>query len=197
MATSVAGVKGKPCEPVVKFISSPIGGALMLLLRFEVGSLLAPFAKGALVIVASVAECGICSSLLVLMAPVLRVGTVTGADDALLKPGMCCVAGLRPEGALCFWGSRRVPSSAGIWSEGCGLCFLLGDLLKELDALNRKPPGPVTSFWLCPEPAEAFISIFSPPASCVVGARGELQRHPRVPASSPLSESLQGRFSLT
>src|SRR5256886_8891795 len=53
-----------PCGPAVEFISSTVGGALTLLLRFDVGSLLTPSAKGALVIVASVAECGICSSLL-------------------------------------------------------------------------------------------------------------------------------------
>jgi hypothetical protein len=192
MATSGVGVGSKPCGPVVKFISSTVGGALMLLLRFEVGSLLTPFAKGALVIVASVAECGICSSLFALVLAVLRVWTVTGADGALLKLGLYCVAVGRPEGALCFWRSGRVPSSAGISSEGWDLCFLLGDLLKELDALNKKPPGPVTSFWPCPEPAEAFLSISThTPASCVVGSRGKLRRS-RVPASYPCRRCNRG-----
>ena len=71
---------------------------------------------------------------------------MTGADGALLKPGLYCVAGGRLEGAPCFCWSRSAPSRAGIGSEGWDLCFLLGDLLKELDALKRKPPALVTSF---------------------------------------------------
>lgn len=70
MATAGAVTAGNPCGPVVKFISSPVGGVLMLLLRFEVDSFLTLFAKGVLVIVA-VAECGVFSSLLASVA-VLR-----------------------------------------------------------------------------------------------------------------------------
>lgn len=114
MTTGGAGFGDNPCGPAVEFISSTVGGALMLLLRFDVGSLLTPFAKGALVIVASVAECGICSSLLGLIVAVLRVWTVAGADGALLKLGLDCVAVGRVEGALCFGGSRTVASSADV-----------------------------------------------------------------------------------
>jgi hypothetical protein len=114
MTTGGAGFGDNPCGPAVEFISSAVDGAPMILLRVDVGSLLAPFAKGALVIVASVAECGICSSWLALMVAVLRVWTVAGADGVLLKPGLDCVAVGRVEGALCFWSSRRVASSAGI-----------------------------------------------------------------------------------
>ena len=177
MATSGVAVGGSPCGPEVKFKSSPVGSALMLLLRFDVGSLLTPFAKRPLGVVGSVADCGIGSSLLALMA-VLTVWTVTGAEGALLKPGLYCVAVGRLEGVFGFCWSRSVPSRAGIGSEGWDLCFLLGDLLKELDALKRKPPGLVASFWLCPETAEAFLSIFTP-AACVVGSRGKLQRKSR------------------
>lgn len=114
MTTGGTGFGDTPCGPAVEFVSSAVDGALMLLLRFDVGSLLAPFAKGALVIVASVAECGICSSLLALMVVVLRVWTVAGADGALLKPGLDCVAVGRVEGAPGFCSSRRVASSACI-----------------------------------------------------------------------------------
>ena len=114
MATGGVGFGDNPCGPAVEFISSTVGGALMLLLRFDVGSLLTPFAKGAPVIVASVAECGICSSLLRLIVAVLRVWTVAGADGALLKPGLDCVAVGRVEGVLCFGSSRTVASSACI-----------------------------------------------------------------------------------
>lgn len=100
--------------PAVEFVSSTVDGALMLLLRLDVGSLLAPFAKGALVIVASVAECGVCSSLLALMVAVLRVWMEAGADGALLKPGLDCVAVGRVEGAPDFCTSMRVASSACI-----------------------------------------------------------------------------------
>src|ERR1700722_20584439 len=98
MATGGVGFGDNPCGPAVEFISSTVGGALMLLLRFDVGSLLAPFAKGALVIAASVAECGICSSLLALTVAVLRVWTAAGADGALLKPGLGCGPVGRDEG---------------------------------------------------------------------------------------------------
>ena len=71
---------------------------------------------------------------------------MTGADGALSSPGLFWVAVGRLDGALWFWISRRVPSRAGIWTEDWDLCLLLGDLLKELDALKRRPPGLVTSF---------------------------------------------------
>lgn len=114
MTAGGAGFGDNPCGPAVEFISSTVGEALTLLLRFDVGSLLTPFAKGALVIVASIAECGICSPLLGLMVAVLRVWTVAGADGALLKPGLDCVAVGRVERALCFGGSRTVASSASV-----------------------------------------------------------------------------------
>lgn len=46
------------------------------------------------------------------------------------------------------------------------MSFLLGDRLKELDALKRKPPELVVSFWPCSESAEAFLSIFYPWVMC-------------------------------
>ena len=46
------------------------------------------------------------------------------------------------------------------------MSFLLGDRLKELDALNRKPPELVVIFWPCSESAEAFLSIFYPCVMC-------------------------------
>jgi hypothetical protein len=73
MATGGIAVGGKPCAVVAKFMFSPMGEALVALLKFDVGSLLILFAKGALAIVASVAECGICSSLLALTVAVLRI----------------------------------------------------------------------------------------------------------------------------
>ena len=72
MATGGATVGGSPCGPEEKFISSPETGAPMVLLRLEVGSLLTAFAKGALVMVVSVADWGIDSSLLTLIGA-LRV----------------------------------------------------------------------------------------------------------------------------
>jgi hypothetical protein len=54
---------------------------------------------------------------------------------------------------------------------------LLGDRLKELDALKRKPPELVVFFWPFSESAEAFLSILP--------LRHVSWDSDRVPASQP------------
>ena len=58
------------------------------------------------------------------------------------------------------------------------MSFLLGDRLKEVDALKRKPPELVVSFWPCSESAEAFLFIFYPCVMCRGIVIAFLRRNP-------------------